>query len=609
MTGTTKSSKKSAAPKTKDVKKVAKKAQTKTARKVKSQFPPLYTITIENVKPIVNGGDFPIKREPMDWVNVTADLFRCGHERFEINLLYRKKGDSNWLTSPMKLVDNDEWAGSFQVTELGLYEYTIEGITTEIEDPYPSKLEKIYEVRVDPHYARNSSWYEIFPRSQGKVPGKSGTWNDVVDRIEDIKYMGFDTLYVTPIHPIGFTKRKGPNNALVARTEDPGCPYAIGNLEEGGHYSLEPQLGTEAEFDRFVKVYKENGFNLALDVALNCSPDHPHVHDHPEWFYHEADGSIQCAINPPKRYEDVYPYNYVNENYEELWEDVRDMLIHWTEKGFDIFRIDNPHTKPFAFWEWIIKEVKAKHPHVVFLAEAFTRPKLMHRLAKIGFDQSYSYFTWREEKREFEEYLKELTQSDAKEYMRVIFFPTTPDILPKHLQNAPREAFELRAFLAMTLSSLSGIYSGYELCENVPSPVKDELLDSEKYEFSVRNWWAPGNIKEFISKVNWAKKVNSALWEYDNLVFHSAGNDQIMAYSKRDETNGNTILCIANLDSYNVQESMVHLDMQALGLENGASFECLDILNNEQYIWHGNDNYVKLDPKQQPAHFLQVRPL
>ncbi len=579
------------------------------SKKKKSIFPKLYTINFENVKPSVNAGKYPIKREPMDWVHVTADIFRCGHEEFEINLLHRKKGARKWYSTSMQHVDNDEWSGSFQVTELGLYEYTITGTTTEIEDPYDSELEQVFEVRVDPHYARNSSWYEIFPRSQGSIPGQSATWYDVVNRIEDIKYMGFDTLYLTPIHPIGHTKRKGPNNSLIARDGDPGCPYAIGNMEEGGHYDLEPQLGTEEDFDHFVKIYKENGFKLALDVALNCSPDHPHVDAHPEWFYHEEDGSIQCAINPPKRYEDVYPYNYVNENYEELWEDVRDMLLHWAKKGFDIFRIDNPHTKPFAFWEWIIKEVKEVYPHVVFLAEAFTRPKLMHRLAKIGFDQSYSYFTWREQKWEFEEYLTELTQTDAKEYMRCIFFPTTPDILPKHLQRAPREAFMLRTFLAATLSSLYGIYSGYELCENIPSPVKDELLNSEKYEFTTHDWWAPGNIKEFISKVNWAKKLNSALWEYDNLKFHKAANDNIMVYSKRDEHNGNTVLCIVNLDAYSVQESMVDLTMKDLGLEDWSSYECLDILTDEQFIWHGGSNYVKLNPQRQPAHFFQIRPL
>ena len=454
----------------------------------------LSSFVFENISPLVNNGDYPLKREPSDTVQISADIFRTGHEKMGANLLYRKNGEKAWKKVPMEHVDNDLWNGSFTAIETGFYEYTLEAYTI----PFTKRTiqyDKIFPLRVDPLYARFGSWYEMFPRSQGKIPGKSGTWYDCIERLSDIKDMGFDTIYLVPIHPIGKKNRKGKNNTLVAKKGDPGSPYAVGN-EFGGHLAVDPDIGTMEDFQEFVKACAKQGLRLALDIALNCSPDHPHVKEHPEWFFYEKDGTIKCAENPPKKYEDIYPYDFLNkEDWKGLWREIRDMILFWADKGFTIFRIDNPHTKPFMFWEWVIREIKERNPELIFLAEAFTRPKVMHHLAKLGFDMSYTYFTWRNEKWELEEYFKELSQSHAKEYMRGMLFPTTPDILPAILQNAPREAFSMRAFLAATLSSLFGIYNGYELCETVPYPGKEELLHSEKYEYKVRDWDAPREYK------------------------------------------------------------------------------------------------------------------
>ncbi len=344
---------------------------------------------------------------------------------------------------------------------------------------------------------------------------------------------------------------------------------------------------------------------MALDVALNCSPDHPHVDTNPEFFFHEADGSIKFAENPPKKYEDIYPYDYFNENFRALWADIRDMLLYWADKGFTIFRIDNPHTKPFLFWEWCIADIKSQRPEIVFLAEAFTRPKMMHRLAKAGFDQSYTYFTWRNHKAEIEEYFTELTQSGAEEYMRGILFPTTPDIHPPMLHHAPREAFMVRYFMAATLSSLTGLYSGYELCENEPREGKEELLDSEKYQFKVRDWDAPGNIKDFVALVNQIKSKNPACHEYNNLRFHESSNDQILVYSKKDPLSNNTVIFVVNLDFENSQQGALRLNLPDLGMEWGSRFRVRDLMDDAEYEWHEH-NYVILNPKDKVAHALLV---
>ncbi|MDR1760751.1 MAG: alpha-1,4-glucan--maltose-1-phosphate maltosyltransferase [Fibrobacter sp.] len=559
-------------------------------------------LVIENIRPSVNCGHFDLKREPGETVTLTADIFRHGHEKYDAAILYRHVSQAKWLSAPMHFVDNDSWEGTFTVQTIGYYEYKISAWTVEPKD-VPTESE-VLELRVDPPYARTGTWYEMWPKSQGTNPNASATWKDCEKRLDYIISLGFDTIYLVPIHPIGITNRKGANNSLKAKKGEPGSPYAVGN-QFGGHFAIDPELGTMKEFEHFAAECKKKGLRLALDIALNCSPDHPYVKEHPEWFFHEPDGSIKFAENPPKKYEDIYPFDYYNENYQALWQEIRDIILFWAGKGFDIFRIDNPHTKPFPFWQWLIRDVKLKKPEVVFLAEAFTRPKMMHRLAKLGFDMSYTYFTWRSGKWEFEEYLKELTQSPAKEYMRGIFFPTTPDIFPKYLAWQGPAAFKQRYFLAATLSSLTGLYNGYELCENEPSPIKEELHNSEKYQYKVHDWDSPLNIKDFVKRVNEARLAHPALQEYDNLEFHYADNDQLMVYSKK--TGDDIILCVANMDMHHTQEGTVAINMEKLGFAEDAFYFVKDLITDESYLWRGSRNFVHLDPEKAPGHLLVVR--
>ena len=388
-------------------------------------------LVIENIRPNIEGGRFMIKREPGDTVTLQADIFRHSHEKYDAAIFYRHVSRKKWEQAPMHFVDNDLWEGSFTVGNIGYYEYKICAWTKEPKD-VPTES-PVMTLRVDPVYSRVGTWYEMWPKSQGTDPKKSATWKDCEKQLDYIAGLGFDTVYLVPIHPIGVTNRKGANNALHAKVDkkgnplEPGCPYAVGN-KNGGHYDVDPELGTMKDFEHFAKAARAKGLRLALDIALNCSPDHPYVKSHPEWFYHEPDGSIKFAENPPKKYEDIYPFDYYNENYKALWKEIENIILFWADKGVEIFRIDNPHTKPFPFWEWLIADVKEKRPELVFLAEAFTRPKMMHRLAKSGFDMSYTYFAWRSAKWEFEQYLKELTQSDAKELVSA-FKTSVPHIL------------------------------------------------------------------------------------------------------------------------------------------------------------------------------------
>lgn len=567
-------------------------------------------LVIENIQPSIDAGRFAIKREPGDTVQITADIFRHSHEKYDAAIYYKLRNERRWRKAPMHFVDNDMWTGEFVVNSIGYYDYKIVAWTIDPEDtPTESAL---FELRVDPVYARAGTWYEMWPKSQGKSDTKSATFKDCEAQLDYIRDLGFDTVYLVPIHPIGVTNRKGANNALHAKTDkkgkplEPGCPYAVGN-KFGGHFDVDPELGTMKDFEHFAKTARSKGLRLALDIALNCSPDHPYAKKHPEWFYHEPDGSIKFAENPPKKYEDIYPFDYYNKNYKALWKEIRDIILFWADKGIEIFRIDNPHTKPFPFWEWLIREIKEQRPELVFLAEAFTRPKMMHRLAKSGFDMSYTYFAWREQRWEFEQYFKELTQSNAKEYMRGILFPTTPDIFPKYLANQGPAQFKQRYFLAGTLSSLTGLYNGYELCENIPSPVKEELWDSEKYQYKVHNWNAPVNIKDFVRRVNEARQNHPALQEYDNLDFHSADNSNLMVYSKKKDND--VILCVANMDMHNAQEGTISLDMSKLGLAEDAFFFIKDLITGESYVWHGAHNFVRLDPNKAPGHLLVVKKL
>ena len=467
-------------------------------------------------------------------------------------------------------------------------------------------------VIVDRERAAFAAWYEFFPRSAEGLGDKGSTFRDCLPRIDDAKAMGFDVIYFPPIHPIGTTKRKGRNNSVTCAPGEPGVPYAIGNRHQkcpngGGHRDVAPELGTLEDFRWLVGEIKKRGMELALDFAINCSPDHPWVHEHPEWFFHRPDGTIKYAENPPKKYEDVYPLNYWNENWRALWDELTGVILFWAENGVRIFRVDNPHTKPVSFWEYLIAKVREKFPDVVFLSEAFTRPKMMKVLAKIGFQQSYTYFTWRNSKHELTEYFTELTQTEMAEYFRGNLFTNTPDILPVFLQDGGRPAFVLRAVLAATLSSVYGIYSGFELCENAALPGKEEYLDSEKYQWKARDWNAPGNIKDTLTRLNRIRRENRALHDYANLRFFTAENDSVLFYGKMTESRDNIVLVVVNLDPYRAQTAHIHVPVEQFGWIEGDTYQVHDLLTDERYLWRGSRNFVALDPHTKPAHIFRVR--
>ncbi|WP_406220061.1 alpha-1,4-glucan--maltose-1-phosphate maltosyltransferase [Streptomyces canus] len=445
------------------------------------------------------------------------------------------------------------------------------------------------------------SWYEFFPRSEGTPQRPHGTFRTAARRLPAIAAMGFDVVYLPPIHPIGSTFRKGRNNTLSAGPDDVGVPWAIGS-PEGGHDAIHPDLGTLEDFDWFVKEAGKQGLEIALDFALQCSPDHPWVHKHPEWFHHRPDGTIAYAENPPKKYQDIYPIAF-DADLEGLIAETLRVLRHWMDHGVRIFRVDNPHTKPVVFWERVIADINATDPDVIFLAEAFTRPAMMHTLAQIGFQQSYTYFTWRTTKEELTEYLSELS-GDAASYMRPNFFTNTPDILHEFLQHGGRPAFALRAVLAATLSPTWGIYSGYELAENTPVRTgSEEYLNSEKYQLKARDWDSPDTLAPLITQLNTIRRENPALRQLRDLHFHDADKDSVIAYSKR--SGSNTVLVVVNLDPHHTQEATVSLDMPQLGLEWHESVPVRDELTGETYHW-GRANYVRLEPGTRPAHILTV---
>jgi starch synthase (maltosyl-transferring) len=461
-------------------------------------------------------------------------------------------------------------------------------------------------VVVDRQAALFGAWYEFFPRSAEGRADRGSTFRDCLPRLDDAKAMGFDVIYLPPIHPIGHTNRKGRNNSITSEPGHPGVPWAIGS-DAGGHKAVEPALGTPADFDWFQKEVRERGMEIALDFALNCSPDHPYVKDHPEWFYRRPDGTIKYAENPPKKYEDIYPLNFRCENWRELWNEIKSIVLFWAEHGVRIFRVDNPHTKPVAFWEYLITGVRDKYPDTIFLSEAFTRPKMMKALTKAGFNQSYTYFTWRNSKRELIEYFTELTQTEMSEYFRPNLWPNTPDILPFVLQEGGRAAFMIRVLLAATLSPLYGIYSGYELCENEALPGREEYLDSEKYQFKERDWNAPGNIKDWITRLNRIRQQNRALQLYTNLRFYHAENDAILFYGKMTAARDNIILVVVNLDPHRKQNSFVDVPIERFGQMESDDYRVQDLLSGATYTWRGRRNYVELDPNIQPAHIFLVR--
>ncbi|MFL5616062.1 MAG: alpha-1,4-glucan--maltose-1-phosphate maltosyltransferase [Gemmatimonadaceae bacterium] len=495
---------------------------------------------------------------------------------------------------------------------------------------YPREL----GIYVDRPQARFASWYELFPRSQAP-DGRHGTFDDAARRLPRLAELGYDVIYLPPIHPIGRTFRKGKNNSLTPNADDVGSPWAIGN-ENGGHTAIEPALGTVEDFERFVRTANANNLEIALDYALQCSPDHPWVKEHPDWFHIRPDGTIKYAENPPKKYQDIYPINFWCEDRQNLWNACRDIFFYWIARGVKVFRVDNPHTKPLAFWEWAIAEVQRDYPDVLFFAEAFTRPKRMKSLAKLGFTMSYTYFTWKNTSWDLKDYFQELTDSPMVEYFRGNLFANTPDILNEYLVHGGPAAFRIRLLLASTLSPLYGLYSGYELYENVPlRPGSEEYLDSEKYQIKPRDWDAPGNLNPMIQKLNLLRRAHRALQLNDNLTFHASENPHVLFYRKaasvrprewtggrasyytvpedvlgEQQTDEGDILVAVTLDPRAVQETMVHVPLEELGISEDASYTVHDLLTDARYTWHGARNYVRLDPMAgQIGHVFRVEGL
>lgn len=640
-------------------------------------------VLIEDVQPVIDCGRYAVKREVGDTVEVSADIFREGHDLIAAVVQYRQNGEQEWTEAPMIKGDNDRWFGEFTVDIVGPAEFRVFAypdhfeswrdelakkvgagldVTSELLEGYikveetfdraseedraamqslldkarsatdqaasaeimlspelqelvrtnanrehAATQEKPFPIYVDRVAARFAAWYELFPRSAGTEEGKSGTFRDVINQLPRIEQMGFDVLYFTPIHPIGTTKRKGKNNTLVAQPGDPGVPYAIGS-PDGGHDAIEPGLGTFDDFDALVEEAEKHGLEIALDLALQASPDHPWVKEHPEWFFIRPDGSIKYAENPPKKYEDIYPLNFNNPDWQGLWNEVYRIVMVWVNHGVKTFRVDNPHTKPTAFWEWLIARVHETNPEVIFLSEAFTRPKVMKSLAKAGFAQSYTYFTWRNFKHELVEYATELTQTEMKDFFRANFFTNTHDILPTILQQGGRPAFKFRVVLAATLSSVYGIYSGYELCENTPVPGKEEYLNSEKYEYKVWDWDREGNIADYIARLNAIRRAHPALQEYDNLRFFEVQNENIIGYVKATPDNSDIILVLVNLNPYEAQEAWFDIPTGDLGIHHEQQYIAVDLLNDETRSWTGAWQHIRLDPQINPAAIFHIQP-
>jgi starch synthase (maltosyl-transferring) len=638
-----------------------------------------HPVIIEQVRPEIDCGRHPIKREVGDLLEVEATIFKEGHDRIAAVLLLRAEGEERWREFPMRLVNPglDLWAGSAPLERNTRYRYSIEAwpdafeswceelekkrgagqrvalelvegrglihaALDRVQGPDRARLSEALEsfeaadeegrvrhllddeiraamrrnpdcshasrhrheleVVVDRTAARFAAWYEIFPRSQGTRAGRSATFKDVIRRLPEIEAMGFDVLYLTPIHPIGRTHRKGAGNSLTAGPEDPGSPYAIGS-SEGGHKAIHPELGTLKDFRELVAAAARHGMEIALDFAIQCSPDHPWVREHPEWFQFRPDGSIRYAENPPKKYQDIVNVNFYGRHQDALWRELRDTILFWVEQGVKTFRVDNPHTKPVPFWEWMIGDVQAQHPEVIFLSEAFTRPPMLKKLAKVGFTQSYTYFTWRNFKRELTEYLTELTQSEAKEYLRPNFFANTPDILPVFLQQGGRPAFKIRLVLAATLSSAYGIYSGFELCEDRAVPGKEEYDRSEKYEYKVWDWDRPGHIKELVAAINRIRRENPALQELDNLRFYESSDENVLFYGKMSPDRSNVVLIAVNLDPFEPHDSMLEFPLEEMGIAEEDTFEVEELLSGARHLWRGPAQQVSLEPEAPAAVF------
>jgi starch synthase (maltosyl-transferring) len=513
--------------------------------------------------------------------------------------------DADWLRGQADLVGRGPDAGARTQAALDPALATV--MARHADRGLGTTYEPALSVRVDRERARFGAWYELFPRSTAE-PGRHGTFKDLEKRLPYVASMGFDVVYLPPIHPIGKSFRKGPNNTLTAGPGDPGSPWAIG-AAEGGHKAVNPRLGTLADFEHLVAAAREHGLEIALDVAFQCSPDHPYVREHPEWFRHRPDGTIKYAENPPKKYQDIYPLDFECANWQALWDELASVALFWADRGVRVFRVDNPHTKPFHFWEYWIARVQGRYPDTIFLSEAFTRPKVMKYLAKVGFTQSYSYFTWRNTKPELTEYFTELTQTDVREYLRPNLFANTPDILPEYLQYGGPGAFQIRLVLAATLGASYGIY-GPPFENHVGQAVKhgsEEYLDSEKYQVRHWDWEKPSVFREFVALVNRVRRENPAL-QYDNrLRFYPTDNEQLVFYGKTAPDLSNIILVVVNLDPHHTQSGWVRVPLAELGLQPGDPYQVHDLITDAHFLWHGETNYVSLDPKSAAGHILRLR--
>jgi starch synthase (maltosyl-transferring) len=492
-------------------------------------------------------------------------------------------------------------------TRIALDDRLLALMTRHADRSLASAYPRVLQVWVDRERARFGAWYEMFPRSWGPDATRSATLGEAAAQLANIAALGFDVVYLPPIHPIGRSFRKGRGNSLTPGPNDPGSPWAIGSIE-GGHKAVEPGLGTLDDFDAFVASAHRHGLEVALDLAYQCSPDHPYVKSNPEWFRHRPDGTIKYAENPPKKYQDIYPFNFETTAWPALWDELLDVVRFWIGHGVRIFRVDNPHTKPYGFWEWLIASIRREHPDVIFLSEAFTRPKVMGYLAKLGFTQSYTYFTWRNTKVELEEYFTELTGTDLREYLRPNLFANTPDILHAYLQEGGPPAFKIRLVLAATLGAAYGIYSGFELCENRAVPGSEEYLDSEKYQLRHWDWERPGHIKDLVAAVNRIRHENAALQFDWGLAFHPTDNPEIIAYTKTSPDAANVVLVVVNLDPRNVQHGWVAVPGSAFGAGTNAPCTVRDLLTGNEFPWRGGHDYVRLDPAGVPAHIFRVVP-
>jgi starch synthase (maltosyl-transferring) len=601
-------------------------------------------VVIENVAPLIDGGRFPVKRIVGDTLVVEADVFTDGHDEVRASVAWRGPGETDWhetALEPLKPLGNDRWRASLPLDKLGTYEFAVHGwvdhyatwqhdlekkIAAEVDVSVDKLIgEQIlardedevrawrshgdtYRVTVDPPRAGFSAWYELFPRSASPDPNRHGTFRDVMARLDYVSGLGFNVLYLPPIHPIGRQFRKGPNNTASSNPADPGVPWAIGG-PEGGHTAVSPELGTLADFDALVAAARAQDIDIALDIAFQASPDHPWVTEHSDWFRKRPDGTIQYAENPPKKYQDIYPFDFESSDWRGLWQALNDVFRFWIGHGVTVFRVDNPHTKAFAFWEWCIADIKGDHPSVIFLAEAFTRPRPMHRLAKLGFSQSYTYFTWRNTAAELKTYMTELTSLPSADYFRPNFWPNTPDILHADLQHGGRAAFMARAVLAATLSANWGIYGpAYELMEATPREAgSEEYLDSEKYQQRTWDLARADSLAPFIAAINAARRDHPALQSSERLVFHDVNSEWLLAYSKTSPNGRDVILGVVNMDYHATRAGTLVLDLEALGMAADAPFEAHDLLDGATYTWRGARNWVSLDPEVRAAHLFWLR--